>query len=402
MPTVAQFRSRRGGRTLGAAANGVFVLVGALYLWCPVHSFPPPLPFHGERWYNPYAAVTPATSWRKVNLHAHSRAWGGLTNGHGSADDVLRHYQAMGYDAAPVSNYQAISRARDAELRGLSVYEQGFNIRKTHFLAVAPRSVDWLDYPLFQGRDEEQHRIDRLRATAGLVIVAHPRLRRALTDADLRALTGYTAMEIGSNEERSEGAWNVALDAGRAVWGVANDDTHHGTSPNETGRYWTMIATPSIDAASVVEALEAGRAYAVFGRGGHADIAMSTMTVTGDTLSITLNGAPAELLLVGPNGRILDRRADALSSRWVLPCDAAWARIVVRTARTRLFLQPVVRTETGALPRLAATTAAAPTLVRRGLAIALLLGALTSILAGGPHRSRNAVTERVSALREAA
>jgi hypothetical protein len=55
----------------------------------------------------------------------------------------------MGYDAAPVSNYQEISRAGDAD-------------------------------------------------------------STALTDADLRALTGYTAMEIGSNEEQSEDAWNVA------------------------------------------------------------------------------------------------------------------------------------------------------------------------------------------------
>jgi hypothetical protein len=402
MPTVALFRSRRGGRALGAAVNAVLLMVGAPYLWCPVHHFPAALPFHGPQWYNPYAAITSAASWRKVNLHAHSRAWAGLTNGQGSADDVLKHYRTMGYDAAPVSNYQEISRASDADSTALTVYEQGFNVRKTHFLAVAPRSVDWLDYPLLQGRDEEQHRIDRLRAASGAVIMAHPRLRRALTDADLRALTGYTAIEIGSNEERSEDAWNVALDAGRPVWAVANDDTHHGSSPNETGRYWTMIATASVDASSIVAALQAGRVYAVFGHRGQADVAVSEMAVAGDTLSLALTGAPAELFLVGSSGRVLDRRFAASGGRWVLPCDAAWVRVVVRTARTRLYLQPLLHSENGAIPRLVATTAKGPTLVRRALAILLVLGVVASILTSRPRRTSAAVTDLDIVLREAA
>jgi hypothetical protein len=377
-------------------------MLGALYLWCPVHRFPAPLPFHGAHWYNPYAAVTPATRWEKVNLHAHSRAWAGFTNGRSSADEVLRRYRMMGYDAAPVSNYQEISRASDAGPSMLVVYEQGFNVRKAHFLAVAPRSVDWLDYPLFQGRDEEQHRIDRLRAASGAVIMAHPRLRHAFSAAELRALTSYTAMEIGSATERSEDAWNVALDAGRPVWGVANDDTHDGTSPNETGRYWTMIATPSANAASIVAALSAGQAYAVFGRGGHADVAMSQMTVVGDTLSVQLDGSPADLVLVGSGGRVLDRRLATTNARWVLPCDAPWVRVIARTARTRIYLQPLLRSETGAMPNLMATTARVPTLIRRSLAIVLLTATIGSVFAGGAARSRATITELDERLREAA
>src|ERR1051325_4655641 len=194
MSMLAQFRSSHLGRTLGATGNATLLGLAALYLWCPVHRFPAPLPFHGQHWYNPYAAVTSDMHWWKVNLHAHTRAWLGLTSGHGSADEALARYRAMGYDAAPVSNYQAITRSRTNSPSALTAYEHGFNVRKMHFLVLAPRSVDWLDYPLLQGRDEEQHRIDRLRATAGLVIMAHPQLRHALAKSDLQALTGYTAM----------------------------------------------------------------------------------------------------------------------------------------------------------------------------------------------------------------
>lgn len=363
------------GRAVATTANAILVALFALYLWCPIHRFPAARPFHGGQWYNPYAGVTAATPWRKVNLHAHSRAWAGLTNGHGSADDVLRRYRAMGYDAAPVSNYQEISRATETASTALTVYEHGFNMRKTHFLALAPRSVDWLDYPLLQGRDEEQHRIDRLRASSAAVIMAHPRLRRAFADDDLRALTGYSAMEIGSLASHGTDAWDAALDAGRPVWGVADDDTHDASEPNEAGSYWTMFASPSPDAASLTTALERGAIYAVFGHEGRADVTLDALTLVGDTLTILLGGAAADLVLVGPGGSAIVGVADARSARWILPCDAPWVRVVARTPTTQLFLEPFIRSDDGRMPVVAAGVATSRTLLRRALAVVLLLGA---------------------------
>lgn len=373
MSKLAQFRSSHLGRTLGGTGNATLLGLAALYLWCPVHRFPAPRPFHGQHWYNPYATVTSETRWWKVNLHAHTHAWLGLTAGHGSAEDALARYRAMGYDAALVSNYQAITRSRVDAPAALTAYEHGFNLRKTHFLVLAPRRVDWLDYPLLQGRDEEQHRIDRLRSTAGIVIMAHPWLRHAVANADLQALTGYTAMEIGSKMGRSVDAWDVVLDAGRPVWGVADDDTHDAPTPNESGGFWSMIAAPDIGGASLASALAAGQMYAVFGRNGRADIALQSVRLIGDTLSVALRGAPAELQLVGSGGRVLEAVAGADSVRWVLPCDAAWVRVVARTRTTRIFLQPFLRSDTGALPQVTATVASVPTVMRRGLATVLLL-----------------------------
>ena len=365
---------------LAAAVGTLSLGLAALYLWCPVHHFPAAQRFHGQRWYNPYAAITPTTTWKKVNLHAHARAWYGLTNGRGSADDMLRHYRAMGYDAAPASDYQAITRASANDSGSLTVYEHGFNVRKVHFLAIGPRQVDWLDYPLLQGRDEEQHRIDRLRASGGLVIIAHPRLRGAFSDADLRLLAGYAAIEIGSHASRGEDAWNVALDAGRPVWGVANDDTHDADSPNESGAYWSMIASPTADARGLIAALSAGHAYAVFGHRGQPDISLTSVAIVGDTLSASFDGAPARLELIGPGGRVLAAVSGAHDARWVIPCDAGWVRVVARTATTRLFLEPLLRTDTGALPHVEASVAPTATLVRRGLALMLVLfGVLASI-----------------------
>ena len=379
VPAASPFDSPKkwGGsrRVLRAMAGTISFGLAAVYLWCPVHRFPAARPFQGPFWYNPYASITTGSVWQKVNLHAHTRAWSGLTNGRGSADDVLRRYRALGYDASPVSNYQTVTREHGSDSSALTVYEHGFNVRKVHFLVVDPRHTDWLDYPLLQGRDEEQHRIDRLRASSALVIIAHPWLRSALAEADVRALTGYTAIEIGSTFGHSDEAWTVALDAGRPVWGVANDDAHDVDGPNESGGFWTMIAAPSTDARRLESALLAGRAYAVFGHSGRADIALTSLSVVGDTLSVAFAGESATLMLIGPGGRVLEEERGR-EARWTIPCDAGWVRVVARTATTKLSLEPVLRSETGALPHVEAGIVPTATLVRRAMAVVLLLLAL--------------------------
>src|SRR5690349_5897247 len=68
-------QANRGRRHLAALGGTISLGLAALFLWCPVHRFPQAQPCHGARWYIPYAARTPTTSGRKVNLHAHARAW---------------------------------------------------------------------------------------------------------------------------------------------------------------------------------------------------------------------------------------------------------------------------------------------------------------------------------------
>ena len=63
-------------------------------------------------------------------------------------------------------------------------------------------------------------------------------------------------------------------------------------------------------------------------------------------------------------------------ARWVLPCDAGWVRVVARTRTTQLSLEPLLRSENGSLPRVEATVARTPTLVRRAMSLLLLLVAV--------------------------
>jgi hypothetical protein len=137
-----------------------------------------------------------------------------------------------------------------------------------------------------------------------------------------------------------------------------------------------MIASPTADARGLMTALSAGQAYAVFGHGGQPDIALTSFSVVGDTLWASFEGAPARLELIGPAGHVLERVSRTHNARWVIPCDAGWVRIVARTATTQLFLEPLLRSETGALPHLEASVARTATLVRRTIALMLLLMAV--------------------------
>lgn len=340
------------------------VLICALYARCPVYRFPTPRPFAGPMWYNPYADVggdrhARSTPWRKANLHAHARAWHGLTPGDASAAEVRARYHAMGYDVATVSNYQQLTTVVDAGVT-LPVYEQGFNLRKVHLLALGARSVDWLDFPFFQLASQKQYRIDRLRRDGALPVVPHPEIRDAFTEADLRRLTGYAALEVVSHYGTAITQWDAALGAGHLVWALGNDDSHYAHDARQTGTAWTMIGASTTRAADLLAAVAAGRTYAVVGHGGRADVAFAALTVRGDAVMLQLAGVPARITFHGAGGRMLAEHDGVTGARYIARAKDAYVRVEARTGTTRLIFNPVVRTADGARPPVAAAAVDAP------------------------------------------
>ena len=115
-------------------------------------------------------------------------AWAGLTNGAQTDADIVDAYHAAGYDIAGVSDYQRIS---DPALSPIAEYEHGYNIRKRHQLAIGAKGVVWMDFLFWQGLNQKQYILDRLRATAALVSINHPARLEGYTVDDM--LTGTIA-----------------------------------------------------------------------------------------------------------------------------------------------------------------------------------------------------------------
>ncbi len=122
--------------------------------------------------------------------------------------------------------------------------------------------------------------------------------------------------------------WDELLTRGLRVWGLANDDSH---DPVDFGRTATFANVTDFSAASLLEALKAGRFYGTTGP------RLEEVSVKDDFISIWLDSS-AVGRFVGPGGRVLgasEGRAFSLPAR-----GEDYVRFEAEGAAGRIFLQP--------------------------------------------------------------
>jgi hypothetical protein len=357
---------------LKRALVALAVLLGLPYACAPVYRFPEAAPFSGPRLFNPYEHAR--SKWQRANLHAHGRAWLGITSGRQSNDEVVKRYRSLGYSVAGVSNYHQIA-AHDG-VTTIPAYEHGYNIGKHHQLAIGAHQVDFVDFPIWQSRSHLQYIINRVAATADLVAIVHPESRNAYDDTDLQALTGYQLIEVFNGKFPHDAAWDVALSSGRAVWGIGNDDNHDLEDRERLGVAWTMINAPSGDTADVVAALKAGRSYAVVSTNESAPATVvESVAVHDRALTVTLAGAPSDFAFIGQDGAVRKTVSGEVSATYEFAPNDTYIRTTIRAPRTTMYLNPVLRYN-GALPQPAATVDTMKTSVLRGAFAAAIIGGL--------------------------
>lgn len=356
-------------RALRRTLLGLAVLALLPYAWGPMYRFPDISVFSGPAFWNPYASAR--RTWQRANLHAHGRAWGGLTSGEQSDAAVTSRYRVLGYAVAGVSNYQRIAAVHgvDAPL----IYEHGINIGKVHQLAIGAHRVDWFDFPLWQTLNNQQYVIDRVKRTADLVSLNHPNTRDAYPVSAMRALTGYDLVEIVNGPFAAEDVWDAALSSGHPVWAVANDDTHDLNDPHRTAAGWNMIDAASASTADIVAALRDGRFYAVRRTGAleNADITtLSSLSIHDGALTVRLDGAPSTISFIGQHGAVRRSVTDVITASYTMTAADTYVRVVVTSPQTVLYLNPVLRWNGSSLP---APTASVDLLWTWGRRVALAL-----------------------------
>lgn len=346
------------------------VVVGGLllpYALLPSYHYPPPTPFAGREWYNPYAGMRGA--WHQMALHDHGLTCCSLVEERRSDEAMAAYYHALGYDVALVSDHQ-----RFGYVPGPRVYEHGMNVLKTHQLVIGARDIDWIDFPLLQSTDDKQYVLDRLRAEAVLVGLAHPKIRNGYSFDDLRRLTGYDFMEVLHEDVSYEPWWDAALSAGRLSWATGSDDAHGTGRPSKMGLSWTMLRGFSTEADALVSALRQGWSYAVKGQRGVNDVQLRDVAIRGDTLVVATDPGALSFTFVGQGGHVRSVVHASSRASYLLRPEDSYIRTVVRTPRTTLYLNPVVRTP-GQRPAMArAVPALAATWGLRAALLSTLLG----------------------------
>lgn len=331
-------------RVLEIAAVGVLVLVAPLAA-VPAWDFPAPRPFSGA-WRNPYEGWE--GGFKKVNLHAHSRAWGGLTSGASSAAELAAAYAGQGYDALAISNYFQRTSLEPAPLSLVRGWEHGLNVTKAHRLVLGTDEILPIDFPV-STRASRQWVLNTLASTGALVGLNHPSLRGGHDCADVEALTGFHLFEVHNAYATSHFEWDCALTAGRLAWAMGNDDSHSAAAG--IGIAWNMVGAGAADEGSILSALGSGRSYVVRGEGGRMDVEVRRLSLEGDGIVLALSAPASSIEWITDGGvrRRVDR--DTATSRFSPGPEHHYVRAVIRTPITELVLNPVVREGAFAAPR---------------------------------------------------
>jgi hypothetical protein len=327
------------------------------YLFCPAYSFTDNKPFSGDKWYNPYANTDSGT-WIKCNFHAHVKAWGGISNGHGTVADVWKGYDSLGYTIHCVSDYHKINDDFKDNPEYISAYEHGYNIKKTHQLILGGDKVHWLDYILPQTLSNKQDILNKLsKEDDNVIIINHPGMRNGYTADDMKYLVNYDCIEILNPQAISLTQWDAALSSGMPVFAVGDDDMHNVFHPLEMGRYCTWLNVTSVNRQNVLAALKEGKGYAMsigqiqnedhFARQRRISSGLPVLKnffLSGDTLSIEMSKDTREMKFIGQNGKILATVNNTATASYVLKPGDTYVRISAQFGDgTEIFLNPVFR-----------------------------------------------------------
>lgn len=317
----------------------IVILCTISYYNTIIFKFPEAIPFYGSELKNPYR------NWNnhgllKANFHAHSIAWGGLTNGHNSVEDLQNHYTERGYHIAGVSNYHKIEKGVN-QLINIPIYEHGINLFKSHRLAIGAKSVSYLDFLLWQSTSHKQQLVNDLKQRGALVAINHPNIRNSYTFDDLKSLNNYDFIEVLNHYCYSFDKWDHALKNGKLVWLMANDDTHD-VRKEPTCQLFNLIDTKNkSDKEAVLQSLKRGEFIAVENKKGMNKLELIELKVKSDTIFYKFNNF-VETVKVIANGEIVAIQ-DSEEGFYKIKSKENYVRFEAMNENERIFTNPVTR-----------------------------------------------------------
>lgn len=196
-----------------------------------------------------------------------------------------------------------------------------------------------------------QRNLDAVHEAGGLTIVNHPNFAWAFGADELLQLDGMTMLEIASghpfvNAEGPpsvESMWDRMLTAGKRVYGVAVDDTHHLVDPLAIesvppGRAWVRVRADKLDAKSIIAALRDGDFYASMGP------ELEEYTATEKSIALRVRekyGARYRVQFIGSGGRVL-QESQGTSAAYTIRGDEGYVRAkVIDSNGKAAWMQPV-------------------------------------------------------------
>ena len=334
----------------------VFCLFILQYAVNPKYAFPEPQPFSGDSLYNPYKDME-SGKWKMANFHAHTRLYGGLTDGAANTDQALdNYYRQFGYDIISISNYQNINTFESGNRWFIPVYEHGYQYYKNHQLVINAKRINWLDYPFRQTLHHKQLVFDQLKKdTTAIVSIVHPVKRGAYSFNDLKYLANYDCLEIASHEGVYSSYYDTILSSGHPVFLLANDDTHNMTKKKDACLSFNLINS-DLDKSAVLQAVKTGRLVGVklnpdscLSDGMKKSVLESLPGITGinlngDRLMVSLDKTVKSIRFIGQKGAEKKKILNTSSGYYLFRKDDTYIRSEIECLNgATYFLNPVFR-----------------------------------------------------------
>ncbi|MBC8321622.1 MAG: hypothetical protein H8E34_12965 [Bacteroidetes bacterium] len=326
------------------------------YLLAPVYKFSGPVPFTGNKLYNPYQSIDSA-NWRKYNFQVQSKAWLGITDGRKNTNELIDSvYKVLGYDHVATSDYQKINIFGKDDSAYIPTYEHGYNIFKTHQVCINADKVLWVDLMFGQTLSMKQWILDQLSEHSEIVALAHPLLRHGYTINDMKYLTNYEAIEVLNNIRVSVAHWDAALSTGQIAYIISDDDAHDVLYSNDVGRRFTMINSLTLNRNEILSNLKKGASYGIdFFRIDDEPMKdkaerskyipkLTSAKLIGDTLIVSVDANALLFRFIGNNGEVLHVVENSDTALYVIEDTDPYVRTeIMFHDHSVMYLNPVLR-----------------------------------------------------------
>jgi predicted metal-dependent phosphoesterase TrpH len=263
-----------------------------------------------------------ARRWYKGNTHTHTIN----SDGDSSPDDVAKWYKEHGYQFLVLTDHNVLTSVdalnalhgldeRFVVIRGEEVTDR-FEAKPIHINSLDPQKL----VPPQGGKsvlDVMQRDVDAIRAARGVPSINHPNFGWSITKDELKQVRNTRLFEIfnghpqvnnlgGGGVDALEEAWDAILTSGIDLYGIAVDDAHHFKRPDDRtasrpGQGWVVVRAETLDAQTLLAALERGDFYASTG------VELADYAVDASAMTVTIrqtSWSKYRVQFIGANGKL--------------------------------------------------------------------------------------------------
>ena len=225
-------------------------------------------------------------NWYKGNIHTHTTE----SDGDDTPENVVRWYRRHGYDFLVLSDHNHLTLFDYADSRRKfkkPLMVPGEEVTLSIHGGQTPVHINGIGIshlvePIDAGEivPTIQANVDAIVSAGGVASINHPNFRWSFDHNHIKQVRGASLLEVfnGAPDSNVNGApgkfsyeeiWDGVLSAGRAIFGVATDDSHNykdfHPGMSNPGRGWVVVQAEELVSEAIVEGLASGNFYASTG-----------------------------------------------------------------------------------------------------------------------------------------